>query len=98
MSSNILNFPSDRLQKIENRFKNESFRVGLIPSLIDPSKEKETSKRELDVLSKMLDDLETRTGLSQPGLDESDYFLTYNRNCELVKNFIDSKKYVNLKI
>ena len=98
MSSNILNFPPDRLQKIENRFKNEGFRVGIIPTLIDPSKEKEASKQELDALSKILDDLEARTDLSQPGQDENDYFLTYNRNCELVKNFIDSKKYVNLKI
>jgi hypothetical protein len=98
MSSNILNFPPDRLQKIENRFKNENFRVGLIPSLIDPSKEKEASKQELDVLSKILSDLDYVIDLSQLVSGGVDYFLTYDRNCKLVKNFIDSKKYVNIKI
>ena len=95
MSSSVINFPPDRLQKIENRFKNSGFRVGIVPALIDPSKEKEPSDEELRNLSKLFENsLQSQT--PHPAIGKSASLVIYNRKRELVTHFIDAGIFQNL--
>lgn len=95
MSSSVINFPPDRLQKIENRFKNAGFKVGIIPALINPSKEKEPNDLELQELARVLNEKQPLQERLQQNVDT---FSVYNNRCEIVTYFVQIGKCVNFKI
>lgn len=95
MSSSVINFPPDRLQKIENRFKNSGFRVGIVPALIDPSREKEPTDEELRSLSRLFEK-PAQQQATHPTIGKSASLVIYNRKCELVTHFIDAGIFQNL--
>lgn len=96
MSSSVINFPPDRLQKIENRFKNYGFKVGIVPALIDPSKEKKASDEELRTLSKLLEKSDIDSQANSSEVSQLNEFSVYNHRGEVVTHFIEKGKFQNL--